>query len=356
MRNEKSVSTTEVADSSQVTDALPVLLGKAAVLLLEEGLLTKAALQFLLERNGFNTLYRHGLDHLARIDDDLRASREAGIEQLVIFGAGQDYRPYQCEALKNTASIFEVDHAAALETKEKNYIKRFGFVPHFVHYVAMDFTEPVFEQRLLKSGYDPAAKTLFLWQGVNMYVKEEALDQVMAFVASRSGEGGLEPSNANGFCLLRQVYLRVDYNQDYFRSLPLPVHARPAHSGRDLARLLPQRRNTVRLREPAFERRIRPGGHRDLKCHDGLLDEVRKDRRSQWRRQHVLAVFQLRRPELGDRGPGEGQCRSFQGSVRPVGADLQGRQALTISSPVAERRGGSGTPGAVRLNCFQVLR
>lgn len=46
------------------------------------------------------------------MDDYLQTCLAAGIEQLVILGAGLDSRAYRTEGLKDQVQVFEVDHPA----------------------------------------------------------------------------------------------------------------------------------------------------------------------------------------------------------------------------------------------------
>jgi methyltransferase (TIGR00027 family) len=55
--------------------------------------------------------------------------------------------------------------------------------------VPVDFNSQSLEERLLESGYDPALKTLFIWQGVTMYLSREAVDSTLDFVVQHAGPG-----------------------------------------------------------------------------------------------------------------------------------------------------------------------
>jgi methyltransferase (TIGR00027 family) len=42
---------------------------------------------------------------------------------------------------------------------------------------------------LFESGYDPKLKTLFIWQGVTMYLNPKSVDATLAFVVNHSAPG-----------------------------------------------------------------------------------------------------------------------------------------------------------------------
>ncbi len=103
------------------------------------------------------------------IDDILQTFLDEGIQQLVILGAGYDSRAYRFNL--TGVKTFEVDHPATQEDKLAKVQALFGKIPKHVIYVPVDFNTQSLEERLLACGYNPAGKTLFIWQGVSMYVK-----------------------------------------------------------------------------------------------------------------------------------------------------------------------------------------
>jgi methyltransferase (TIGR00027 family) len=123
------------------------------------------------------------------IDDVLRDSLTAGLQQLVILGAGYDSRAYRFEGLKDRVKVFEVDHPATQADKLAKLQAIFDKIPAHVSYVPVDFNTQTLEGCLREAGYDPALKTLFIWQGVSMYLTAEAVDDTLLFVVRHSAPG-----------------------------------------------------------------------------------------------------------------------------------------------------------------------
>lgn len=121
------------------------------------------------------------------IDDVLQSFLNEGLQQLVILGAGYDSRAYRFDLAG--VKVFEVDHPATQEDKLVKLKVIFGKIPEQVTYVPVDFNTQTLEQCLLECGYDPKRKTLFIWQGVSMYLTSAAIDSTLAFVVNRSGKG-----------------------------------------------------------------------------------------------------------------------------------------------------------------------
>jgi methyltransferase (TIGR00027 family) len=122
------------------------------------------------------------------IDDFLKACLGEGLDQVVILGAGFDTRAYRIAGIEKTR-VFEVDHPATQEVKLKRLKKVIDPLPGHVTFVPMDFNTQTLDERLLASGYNEGGKTLFIWQGVTVYLTAEGVDSTLAFIANHSGPG-----------------------------------------------------------------------------------------------------------------------------------------------------------------------
>jgi methyltransferase (TIGR00027 family) len=107
----------------------------------------------------------------------------------VILGAGYDSRAFRFDALKEKVRVFEVDHPDSQSDKKEKVRKIFGSLPDHVVYVPVDFNNEKLDEKLYESGYDKNLKTLFIWEGVTMYLTAEAVDETLSFVVNESGEG-----------------------------------------------------------------------------------------------------------------------------------------------------------------------
>lgn len=123
------------------------------------------------------------------MDDLLQECLDDGLEQLVILGAGYDSRSYRFEQLKNGVKVFEVDHPTTQQEKMKKVKSVLGKLPGHVTYAAIDFNTQTLEDRLPECGYDARLKTLFLCEGVTMYLSAAAVDKTLGFVTKHSHSG-----------------------------------------------------------------------------------------------------------------------------------------------------------------------
>lgn len=134
-----------------------------------------------------------GLDNsiIARVryfDDFIIKSIDEGLEQLVILGTGYDSRPYRIDGLKKMRA-FEVDHPATQAVKTEKIKQIFGLLSDHVVYVPADIAKESLGQRLLEKGYDRSLKTLFVMEGLLMYLAPETVDEIMSFIVKNSGKG-----------------------------------------------------------------------------------------------------------------------------------------------------------------------
>lgn len=122
-------------------------------------------------------------------DDYLKACIAGGLEQLVIWGAGYDSRAYRFDEIRKNVKTFEVDYPGTQERKKEKLKKIFGAVPGHVVYVPIypDRERP--DQLLYQNGYDRSLKTLFVLEGVSMYMPPDDIENLFSFIAGNSGRG-----------------------------------------------------------------------------------------------------------------------------------------------------------------------
>jgi methyltransferase (TIGR00027 family) len=116
------------------------------------------------------------------IDDLLAEGVGEEICQIVILGAGFDCRGYRLPIL-NSRVVYEVDHPLTLDRKRTQLKKRFGELPHNLHYVPIDFNRESLGSTLQQAGLKNSVETVFLWEGVTNYLTAEAVASVLRYVS-----------------------------------------------------------------------------------------------------------------------------------------------------------------------------
>ncbi len=128
------------------------------------------------------------------IDDAVREGLKAGLDQIVLLGAGFDARGLRMpEIAARRASVYEVDTAEQLERKRRVLATAGVNVPGRVHYVPFDFDTAEYETALAAAleteGFRRRAGALFVWEGVIGYIGNDEIDRNLRFMASEGGPG-----------------------------------------------------------------------------------------------------------------------------------------------------------------------
>jgi len=121
------------------------------------------------------------------IDECVTDLIEKGLEQLVVIGAGYDTRPYRIQEVKENLKVFEVDHPATQAVKIEKIKEIFGGLPNHVTYVPLIFGKHSLGEKLMAFGYNKELKTLFIIEGLLMYIPSSAVEGLFAFIIKASG-------------------------------------------------------------------------------------------------------------------------------------------------------------------------
>ncbi len=105
----------------------------------------------------------------------------ADIAQLVILGAGFDTRAFRLPKDTSVRS-FEVD-APKTQAIKCAMLGKAGIDSAGVTFVAADFEKEDWLIRLVDAGFDTGKPTLFLWEGVIMYLDREAVEATLRKIA-----------------------------------------------------------------------------------------------------------------------------------------------------------------------------
>jgi methyltransferase (TIGR00027 family) len=126
------------------------------------------------------------------IDDAVRDGLAAGLDQVVLLGAGFDARGMRMrEVSERDTRVYEVDTAEQLARK-RTILSAAGIrIPANVVYVPFDFDAEDFETALAaaleSNGFRRGAGAVFVWEGVIGYIRSDEIDRSLRFMASTGG-------------------------------------------------------------------------------------------------------------------------------------------------------------------------
>lgn len=125
------------------------------------------------------------------LDDAMLDFVRAGGDQVVLLGAGFDCRALRFAHELARSTVFEVDHPA---TQARKRASLEGDIGAHTEYVAWNFENRRVGElpaALAARGLDPSKPTVTLWEGVTMYLTEDAIDACVRAVADYSAAGSL---------------------------------------------------------------------------------------------------------------------------------------------------------------------
>ncbi|MGD8316120.1 MAG: class I SAM-dependent methyltransferase [Myxococcales bacterium] len=137
-------------------------------------------------RVGTLGLVDHAVLRTLAIDSHLAAAIGEGVEQVVILGAGLDARAWRMAALER-ATVFEVDHPSTQRYKRKRVANKVP--PTDLRYVAVDFETDRFSEALEHAGFRRALPSIWIWEGVTMYLPLGAIHDAISQIRGLASEG-----------------------------------------------------------------------------------------------------------------------------------------------------------------------
>ena len=111
------------------------------------------------------------------------------VDQFVLMGAGYDTRSIG-DMLDSATMLIEVDQAI-VQAHKRSMIAAAGICCDNVTFVPVDFNVDDLFSKLAASGFDPSRKTLFLCEGVSLYLSAEQVAAMLAMVKQRSETGSV---------------------------------------------------------------------------------------------------------------------------------------------------------------------
>jgi methyltransferase (TIGR00027 family) len=122
------------------------------------------------------------------IDYILCYTLRAGLDQLVILGAGFDARAYRLPGIEQT-HVFEVDLPEVQRLKQTFVAKKFGHLPAHVTFVPIDFDHQNLDEVMTTAGFRQGLQTFFIWEAVTQYLTADAVDRTFRYMAGAAAAG-----------------------------------------------------------------------------------------------------------------------------------------------------------------------
>lgn len=136
-------------------------------------------------------VYEYIIARTLFFDEVFTQALKESIPQIVFLGAGYDSRGIRFKHLNNSTQIIELDMAATQNRKIKCLKKNEIKIPEYLTFTTIDFNNQSLESALTSAGYQKGKRTLFIWEGVCMYLEAQSVRETLTFIQQSSTSDSL---------------------------------------------------------------------------------------------------------------------------------------------------------------------
>jgi len=134
-------------------------------------------------------IYEYVIARTKYIDSVFMDVLEQGFDQIVVFGAGFDSRAQRFSRLNKRTKIFELDAPITQQEKLNAFKEKCIMIPENLTYVPINFIQESLAEKLTEARFEKGRKSLFLLEGVTMYLSDDAVDKTFTFIQDAAGRG-----------------------------------------------------------------------------------------------------------------------------------------------------------------------
>ena len=135
-------------------------------------------------------IYQYVIARTKYFDNVFIESIKKGIDQVVILGAGFDSRAIRLLDEKTSVRVYEIDIYHTVNAKLKQYRKRKIKLPDYDMLIPVDFEKENIKTKLNEFGFSNK-KTLFILEGLIMYLPENSISETFSFINENSSQGSV---------------------------------------------------------------------------------------------------------------------------------------------------------------------
>jgi methyltransferase (TIGR00027 family) len=122
-------------------------------------------------------------------EEKLEQAVSKGISQYVIVSAGFDSFCLRRPDFSTGLQIYEIDHPATQQIKQKRLLEILDSFPEGVEFLAVDLEKRTIADALSDSSFSKGERAFFSWLGTVPYISEDAVFNVLRELASFAVEG-----------------------------------------------------------------------------------------------------------------------------------------------------------------------
>jgi len=127
-------------------------------------------------------IYEYTIARTKYFDSVFYKAIQNDFEQILIFGAGFDSRGIRFLSEKSVLKVFELDIPITQNAKISQLKKRQIKIHPGITFIPVDFNKESLRDKLLDYGFKNNQKTLFLLEGLLMYLSAESVDSTFQII------------------------------------------------------------------------------------------------------------------------------------------------------------------------------
>jgi len=132
-------------------------------------------------------IYEYVIARTKFIDAIFRNAVTNGFDQVLILGAGFDSRGIRFLKDDSTMKVFELD-APVTQTAKINQLRNRKIpINKNIIFIPIDFDKESLRDKLIDSGFDKKKRSLFILEGLIMYLNQEAVDSTFKTIGEFAG-------------------------------------------------------------------------------------------------------------------------------------------------------------------------
>jgi methyltransferase (TIGR00027 family) len=134
-------------------------------------------------------IYEYVIARTKYIDAVFTHALAEQFEQILIFGAGFDTRALRFHETIGKTRVFELDVPLTQQAKIDQYHKRHLDIPLSLTFIAIDFDKESLSTKLDEAGFYKQRRSLFILEGLVMYLQPESVDATFHIIQDYAGKG-----------------------------------------------------------------------------------------------------------------------------------------------------------------------
>jgi methyltransferase (TIGR00027 family) len=134
-------------------------------------------------------IYEYVIARTKLLDETFLDGLAKRVCQIVILGAGMDTRALRFASKNQGTKIIELDIEKTQHPKIEILNRKKVELPDELVFASIDFNKQRLSDVLMNAGYQRDQLSLFLWEGVTMYLNSDAVDGTLTFIRESTQKG-----------------------------------------------------------------------------------------------------------------------------------------------------------------------